>query len=256
MLKNTQLSEPAEKMIEDYFNLPFPNIYGVRCPYFNNARVGQRGQLKVLVGKGSPVEIEEEANIISVQYKQGIADVKQPETIRKFLIDHNLGIDCSGFIVHVLQQHFASQGTDLIKKIFITPKTNIFRWVISQLRPIEQISVGILANEQNSSLVNDLWEIKAGDLVVMLKTGPKKERNHMLLVIKTEENVIHYVHARAWSSEGQYGHGVSTGTITINSPDKGLLEQTWEEKDELNQNNETYWEARDATILEIRRLKF
>lgn len=78
----------------------------------------------------------------------------------------------------------------------------------------------------------------------------------MLLVIKTEENVIHYVHARAWSSEGQYGHGVSTGTITINSPDKGLLEQTWEEKDELNQNNETYWEARDATILEIRRLKF
>mgnify|MGYP000207978281 CR=1 FL=1 len=255
MLETTKISPAAEKMIEDYFNLPVPNTPDVRCPYFNNARVGQRGQLKVLVGKGTPQEIIDEAKIISIQYKQDVFRSNDPTVIRKFLIDHNLGVDCSAFVVHVMKAHLAERGADLLKKIFITEKSNVLRWLISQLRPVEQISVNVLASEKNSDIVNNLEDIQAGDLIIMLKTGPKKERNHILLVTETKDNVISYAHARAWSSEGQYGHGVSAGTITLNNP-KGLLEQTWEEKGQLNQDNETYWEAREAKLLQVKRLKF
>lgn len=256
MLTSSKLSPAAEKVIGEYFNLPFPNTSGVRCPYFNNARVGQRGQLKVLVGKGTPKEIVDEAKIIAIQYRQNISTTNEPTVIRKFLIDHNLGVDCSAFVVHALRAHLAERGTELLKKIFITEKKNILRWLISQLRPVEQINVNVLASEKNSDIVTDLEDIQAGDMIIMLKTGLKNARNHILLITSTQENIITYSHARAWSSEGQYGHGVSTGTITLNSPNKGLLEQTWEEKDLLNHNNETYWEARDAKLLQIRRLKF
>lgn len=255
MLNQTKLSAQAEKIITDYLNLPFP-IQGVRCPYFNNAKLRQRGQLKVLIGKGAPQEILEEAHIIATQYKQDIFSFTDPEQIRKFLIENNLGVDCSGFITNVLKEEFAALGTDLTKRIFITPKTNILRWLISRLRPVEQISVQVYANDKNTEVIYNLSEIKAGDLIVMLKTGPNKNHDHILLVTETNGNIIHYAHARAWSSEGRYGHGVASGTITITEPDKSILYQTWEEKNKTNEDNETFIEARQATILQIKRLRF
>ena len=55
------LSPKAGQIIDKYFNLPFAGVLGVRCPYFNNARRNLRGQLRGLVGKGTPEEIVEEA---------------------------------------------------------------------------------------------------------------------------------------------------------------------------------------------------
>ncbi len=268
---NLTLSPLAQKTIHDYLNLPFLKVSGVRCPYFNNARLGQRGQLKVLIGKGSPEEIVEEAKIISIQYckdvfdKNGLCNVhldhpaehEQAECIRQFLVDNNLGIDCSGFITNVLQKHFAeTKKIDLARKLFVTPKKNFLRWIISRLRPVEQISVSVYANDKNTMIINDLKMIQPADLIIMLKTGPNKNHNHILLVTETDGQIIKYAHARAWSSEGKYGHGVSEGTITIINPEKGLLEQKWEEKNRTGEENETYLEVKQASTLEIRRVNY
>ena len=267
---NTGLSPNALKTIHDYLNLPFVGISGARCPYFNNARLGQRGQLKVLIGKGSPEEIAEEAKIISTQYRKNIfdkngvlnahidhpAEHEQAECIRQFLVDNNLGVDCSGFVTNVLQKHFAeTAGVDLAKKLFVTSKKNFLRWIIGRLRPVEQISVAVYANEKNTMIINDLRMIQPADLIILLKTGPNKNHNHILLVEEVGENKIRYAHARAWSSDGKYGHGVSQGIIIITDPKKGLLEQAWEEKGKIGEDNETYLEAKQADILEIRRIK-
>ena len=44
------------------------------------------------------------------------------DELRKFLIDHNLGVDCSGFATHILRAHFLeTKGVDITKnslKIF------------------------------------------------------------------------------------------------------------------------------------------
>ncbi len=266
----SKLSPSAEKTIHDYLNLPFIGISGVRCPYFNNARLGQRGQLKVLIGKGTPEEIVEEAKIISIQYRKDVfdkngvfnahvehpAEHEQAECIRQFMVDNNLGVDCSGFVTNVLQKHFwETKKIDLAKKLFVTSKKNFLRWIISRLRSVEQIGVKVYANDKNTSAVNDLQKIQPADLVTMLKTGPNKNHDHILLVTEVDGNKIKYVSARAWSSEGKYGHGVSQGIITITNPEKGLLEQVWEEKNKIAEDNETYLEAKQAGTLEIRRIK-
>lgn len=262
------LSPNALKLIDKYFNLPF-DVAEIRCPYFNNAKVGGRAQLRVLAGKGTPQEIVDEAKIISMQYKKGIFDkdghcclhmhseAEHIGCIRQFLIDNNLGVDCSGFISHVLIAHFLeTKGVDLRKKMFITSPRNFFRWIISKLRPVEQMSVAVYDNPRNSVAVNAMSELKPGDLIIMLKTGPRRTRNHMLLVIENSGGMINYVHARAWSSEGQYSHGVTKGQIKIIKPEAGLLDQEWIEKGSTGGKNETLLETQQAETLQMKRLKF
>ncbi len=257
------LSPLAEKLIDQYFNLPFPGVAGVRCPYFNNIRRRSRGQLRALVGKGTPMEIVEESKIISTQYNLGIFENDcsmckknlTPDDIRKFMIDHDLGIECSGFVSQVLRAHYQeSKGFDFARKIYIHPPTKFFRYIISILRPIENISVQVLSDDKNSTVIEPT-DAKAGDIITMLDTHPAKKRNHVMLIQDVKDNKIHYVHARAWSSEGKYGHGVMAGTIEMIYPKDNLLAQKWIENNYSGEQNETLLEARRAKILQIRRLK-
>ncbi len=267
------LSPKAEQRIKDYLELPFKGIKGVRCPYYNNARSRERGQLRVLIGKGLPHEIVEEAQIISIQYHAGLFtkegecclhnahESTTTDAIRKFLIDHQLGIECSGFVTHVLRAHFLeTKKIDITKKLHIISKRRIIRWLITRLRPVENINVRTYTDPKNSRVIVghgeacDAQKLAPGDVITMLETGPNHKRNHILVITDIQGDVIHYAHARAWTSEGQYGHGIARGTITIQKPSKGLLEQVWEEKKLANDKNETYWEAAQAHTLEIRRL--
>jgi hypothetical protein len=264
------LSSQAQKILNDYFNLPFDGITGVRCPYFNNARLKQRAQLRVLIGKGTPKEIVEEAKIISIQYHAGLFDKAghcclhnehtgekiTAEQIRKFLIDHNLGVECSGFVTQILRAHFKEiKNIDIARKFFITSPRHLVRWLISLLRPIENISVRRYADDRNTKKIN--WsEAQAGDVIVVLETGPKNNHNHILLITEKNGSMINYVHARTWGSEGKYGHGVSKGEIKITKPDGNILDQEWVELGQTGDKNETWKEAKQAKMVEIRRIVF
>lgn len=270
------LSSGAQQLIHDYLNLPCGTMQGIRCPYINNARLGQRGQLRVLVGKGTPQEIVEEANIISRQYKAGVFDPNPhhclceehsakpltPEDIRKFLIDHHLGIECSGFVTHVLTRHFAETShINLQKKLYITSPLHILRWLISRLRRVENISVRTYTDDRNTTVVAsdtvgwDYTKVQPADLITLLETGPRHTYNHIILITENKDNVLKYVHARAWPSEGRYGHGVTEGIIKIKNPGKSLAEQEWIEKDTVGDENGTFQEILQAKTVEVRRIK-
>ncbi|HRY36398.1 MAG TPA: hypothetical protein P5230_00745 [Candidatus Magasanikbacteria bacterium] len=267
------LSPKAEKLIEQYLHLPFEDILNVRCPYFINSRAKQRAQLRVLIGKGLPQEIVEEAKIISIQYHHGlfncdgkclISELTKTETdnppeecIKKFLVDNGLGIDCSGFVSHVLREHFQeTRKIDIANKFYFVPLKNYFRYLICWLRPIENMSVKKYASDQNTKKIESVKEISPGDLLIMLETGPQKNRNHIVLVTDNDGKIIKYAHARAWSMEGKYDHGVARGEIRIINPTESLLKQEWVEFGTVNENNETYLEAKNAKIFEVRRIKF
>ncbi len=269
------LSQKANKIIDQYLNLPFAGVHGVRCPYFINSRKNYRGQIRALIGKGTPEEIVEEAKIASIQYHHNLFDhdgrcqvansneshVDTAKTIRKFLIDNNIGIDCSGFAAHVLRAHFLeAKGVDIFKIFHFWPVKHTIKWLLAKLRPAENLSVKVFAKNENSRLILsgnepvDLNKIESGDIIVMFETGPNKRRNHIILIEEVDKNIIKYISSRAWSSEGKYGHGVSRGEIEIIAPGRRLLDQTWEELGKINDLNESYLEARDAKILEIRRI--
>ncbi len=259
------LSNKAEQLIQQYFNLPFKNISGIRCPYFNNKKRLQRGQLRVLIGKGLPKEIVEETKITSIQYGDEIFDCKgnckccgenKAQEIKQYLIDHDLGIDCSGFVVQVLREHIKENNNfDFIKDLCITQKKKLIRYLICKLRPIENIGVKTLAKNENSDIVKNIENIKKSDFIVMLDSGPNNKRDHIILVTDFKDDTISYVHAIAWSSDGKYDHGVSNGIIKIQNMNENLLKQQWIEKEKTNENNETFLEAKNAKVLEIRRIK-
>ena len=269
------LSPKAQQLIHDYLNLPFKGLAGVRCPYFNNARAKQRGQLRVLIGKGLPKEIVEEAHIISIQYhagwfeKDGACCLHNEHTgrpitandLRKFLIDKSLGIECSGFVTHVLRAHYReTAGVDIAKKLFITPPKHFLRWLISKLRPVENMDVRVYASEKNSTPIigpaagYDYSRVQPGDVIIVLEKTKPFRCNHIMLVTENNGQALGYIHARYWSAEGRYGPGVTPGSILITAPGKPLLEQTWNEKNLTGEANETYAEAKTAAVVEIRRL--
>jgi len=267
------LSPKAEKLIEQYLNLPFADIVSVRCPYYINTRAKQRAQLRVLIGKGLPEEIVEEAKIISLQYHQGLFDCEgrclvpnlpnnkttnpPAECLKKFLVDYGLGIDCSGFVSNVLRTHFEeTRKIDIANKFYFVSLKNSIRYFICWLRPIENMSVRRYISDKNTKKINSVAEIAPGDLLIMLETGPQKNRNHIILITDNDGKTIKYAHARAWSMEGKYDHGVARGEIRLIKPGEPLLNQQWVELGTVNENNETYLEAKNAKIFEIRRIKF
>ncbi len=252
-MKHT-LSNAALNTIEHFENLHIGKKK-VRAPYFNNKKTNVRAALRVLVGKGSPHDIEQEALILSLREKVDIKKMKE-EDIRKFLVDNNLGVDCSGFVYHVLDAELQATKKSSMKRTLKHPfAKSVVRKAISKLRSAENTNVKTLAHEKNSVEVK-LSEIQPGDMITMIGTGKENNLDHVLLVTEVNDNKILYAHSLNWKVDSKYDHGIRRGSITLSKPKKKLLDQTWEEDGETTkEKNDTYWRARTAQQLAIRRLK-
>ena len=235
------LTNEAQKVIHSYQNLNIGSNT-ILCPYFNNRRSGIRGALAVLIGKGTPEQIEEEALLFALREKVDL-DSLSAEELKKFLLDHNLGIDCSGFVYHVLDRELAG-----IKKHLKHPWIkNPLRKLIAKLRIVENTGVSTFNNDINTIEVK-LSDVKPGDLIIMMNTGLKNDLHHILVVHEVSENLIKYSHSFQFTTDGKYGHGIKQGEIKIIDSKKGLLDQEWNEI-------ETHNHAKMAQKLKIGRLK-
>ncbi len=253
----SDLTAEAKKVLADYLHLPNFNAT-VNCPYFNNRHMRLRGALRVLVGKGGAEEISEEAQLIALREKIDLGTLDSGD-LKKFLANHHLGTDCSGFAYHLLEAESLGKKLGPLKKHLKRPFIKSpLRKLLAWLRPIENTGVGTLVHEKNSHEIKN-EDVRAGDLIIMLKTGPKHDYNHVLIVTRIEREAdtpttINYAHSFQWSKDGQYDHGVRLGRITITDTKKPLLEAVWEEKNETGNNNETFTHAKNAEDLILKRL--
>lgn len=233
----TILTIPTQSrlVIDEYNSL---NIEGhkVVAPYFMNIRK-QRGGLRVLVGKGDPGEIEREVKVWA-QLK-GIDLTKMtPVQIRDFMITQNIGIDCSGFVVHVLNYWLRSQGDKPLINYLMFKKQKLIDKLKHKLRPVESIGANFLTNQDNCITITDLNKVLPGDFVRL--KGLQKNSHHILLihqVVKEDKQVkqIEYVH-----STSHFGKdcGIRYGKINIIDIKKPLEEQEWTET--VDDKNWTY----------------
>lgn len=253
------LSQNAMKVFEEYLHLPFPGK-NVSCPYYNNRRGGARAGLRVFIGKGDAQEIVEEAKLLSMKDKTPLESLSDSD-IKKYLVDHKIGIDCSGLAYYILDAESISEGFGPLKKrISFSYAKNFVRKLLSTFRPIENTGVLSLAHKDNSREI-EFSSIQPGDFIVLLHTGKDKTYNHILTIWKTDsENdvlkVIHYVHSFAWPSDGKYMHGVRKGTIEILDEKLPLKDQRWIEQEKTGGENFTQEKAREATEVNIRRLNW
>lgn len=251
------ISQSARDAINHYKNFQVGQAV-CSVPYYNNRVAGKRGGLRVEVGKGSPKEIYDEIQHRALEEK---VDIKlfDPEMLKKFLVNSNLGIDCSGFAYHVLNEEILNRGKGTLDKHLSFPLSKgIFGKIKSKMRPVENAGVEVFAHNKNSTAVS-FKEIEPGDIITMLGGPEDGERNHILVVSQVEyqnfvPTTIHYVHAIAWPTDGQYGHGIHEGKIEILDPNKNILEQQWTENGKMGEENYTFSRAKKS-VTEIRKLR-
>ena len=210
-----------------------------------------------MVGKGSPKDIYQETDLLLL--KERLTPTFLPaqftgDTLKHFLVDNNIGIDCSGFAYYVLDAESVAQKKGSLDKHLSFPLSKgILKKIISKMRPAKNTNVATLAHEKNSHLVN-IKDAAPGDMITM-----RGNRDHVLVIHQIEYQnfvpiTLHYSHSIAWPSDGEYGHGVRQGIITILDIAKPLTEQQWIENEKQNAANYTHARALESRT-EIRRLK-
>jgi len=247
------LKTSTQSIIQKFEKLPFDG-HTISCPYFNNKRAQQRAALRVMIGKGTVEEIAEEADMIA-RKKHIDLYILSDEQLKHFLVHNHLGIDCSAFAYYILaQEYYETKHKDLKKQLYFPHAKNPLRKLLIKLRPVENISVRVLAHEKNAEKIS-LKDIQAGDMIIMMNGGPRKDYNHILVVTDVQQSTVNYVHSFAWPSDGEYNHGIKHGTIAIIDPDKTILDQQWEEQTKTGQENWTYMHGRSCEKIFVARLR-
>ncbi|MFH0857599.1 MAG: hypothetical protein V1848_02520 [Candidatus Magasanikbacteria bacterium] len=251
------LTQSAQKMIDHYKNLHIGNSI-LRTPYFINKGNKVRGGLRVAIGKGSPEDIEDEAKIISMKNKIDVNTLTQEQTL-DFLIDQNLGIDCSGFVYHVLNEEMKEKKNTSLHTCLTYKTKNPLRKLLTKLRPAENTSVQVLADEKNTEEIQ-IKNVQPGDMIILMGTGEQHELNHILLVTDVEKEnetikTIHYTHSLKWKQDKKNQHGVRDGKIHITDINKPITEQQWNEQEKIGEENETLWRAKTAQKIKIGRIQ-
>ncbi len=244
---NTKLlSQEALDIINQYKNFQIGNAI-CSIPYFNNKTKGIRGGLRVEVGKGSPKDIFDEVKQKAFEQK---VDTKlfTSDTLKKFLVDNNIGIDCSGFAYYVLAIPDKYLHFPFAKGILGKLKAKI--------RPIENTDVATLAHDKNSKVI-PVSKVQVGDMITMINNI---ERDHILIINQIEyqnflPTTIHYVHAVAWPTDGEYEHGIHEGTIEVLNNEKLIIDQKWVENGKIGDENYTFARGQKS-LTELRRLAF
>lgn len=235
-------------------------IYKYRnVPYFNNKTTGRRASLRVHAGKGSCVEIQNEIEEIVLREKIDIKSLNDSQ-IKKLLVDHNIGIECSGFAYYLLNEECKKRGKGELKRHFKFPFANgLMGRLRSVFRPIENIDVKTFAHDENSRVV-DIADVKVGDIITMTKGVEDGVRDHILIInkIDIENNLpktLYYVHSVAWPTDGEYGHGIHEGTIEIINSEKNIVDQKWIELGKEGEENYTHARALKS-LTKLRRLNW
>lgn len=233
-----KLPSSAYKVIDEYLNLPLGGKK-VNCPYYINPKT-QRAGLRVLVGKGDPGEIAREMNVIA-QLKSVDLSILNKDEIRLFMQDSHVGIDCSGFITHILNYWLKNQGDRPLISYIKFENNDIFNKLKRKLRPVEQLGAKLLTNLENCREISELNNIRPGDF--LRSKGLRKNSHHIILIseVTLEDGKVtelEYVHSiKGYNAE----NGVRFGKILITDNKRKLEDQVWTEvQDSRNWTYEGY----------------
>jgi len=243
------LSPRALSIIDQYLHFKAGSAV-CSVPYFNNKTVKARASLRSLIGKGSPKEISDEVSALLIK-NHVAADSLADESLKKLLVDSNIGIDCSAFAYYILNAENGELGKgSLDKHIAFVKCTGMVGKIRCALRPIENCDVATLADDRNSRAIP--WqEIAPGDLITMIGiadpavSARAADRDHVLVVHQVEyQNFvplrIHYSHAVAYPEDGVYGSGIRQGMIETMAADQPLMGQEWIEAGMRGQQNRIF----------------
>ena len=257
-MESKTLSKKALDLIEQYLHFQIGDAV-VNVPYYNNRTRKNRIALRAYVGKGSPEDIRDELEAIILREKIERKSFSN-ESLKKILVDNNLGIECSGFAYHILEAESGSRNLGTISKhINFIKSYGFMGQILCSIRPVENCDVETFAHNSNSKII-ELKDILPGDIITMQSDKSNKERNHILIVreVKYENSTpkqIVYSHSVAYPEDGLYNTGPRNGTIDIVDVDLPITKQNWIEENRQGQDNKLFVRATNS-LTEVRRLNF
>lgn len=256
-MNKTSISERALNIIDQYKSFRVGSAV-TSVPYCNNRTRARRGRTSAEVGKGSPKDILDEVEQILVMQKVDIKSLTA-DGLKRFMVENDMGIDCSGFAYHVLSEESSARGKGSISSNVNFVNKGVLSWFTSKLNPEKNTDVLTFASDKNSRIIN-IKDIKSGDIITMVGNQEGGIRNHILIVNQVEYSDslpknIYYIHSMAWPTDGEYGHGIHEGRIEINDYNKSIVEQSWIENEKIGPDNYTLSRAMKSTT-ELRRLNW
>lgn len=218
----------------------------LRTPYWINEPGVMSGPFN---GKGSPQQIQEELDRIISEYKDPL---NNPEEVRFLMLRNGLGIDCSGFIYHVLSTYLqAGKGVDLADHLVIYKteveqalEKNSWRDKVSEdevasmpdkisltqvcekfeKSPASLTNVARLCDENSTDQIDRTEDVRKGDMLRL----QGDYGDHIGIVIENSSSEILYASA---DFDPIGPGGVTFHDITIANPEEGLGKQRWRAKE-------------------------
>jgi hypothetical protein len=220
-----KLSQAALEVIKKYSEL---DILGkkVCTPYFINSNK-KRAELRVMAGKGAPEEIIHEVKVWAQVKGFDLARAKEDQ-IREFMMDLGIGIDCSGFVVHVLNAELKRRKLGPLWNYLAFSNNSFFMKIRRMLRPLENIGANTLTNETNTTKISDLNNIKPADLIRLV--GNKNNEYHVAIITEVEHDDNGKIKSFKYANSNRKyedQNGVRIGTVKITDPKDELKDQKW-----------------------------
>ena len=256
-MEQKHLSNQALAVINQYLNFKIGKAV-CSVPYFNNKKTGSRAALRAFIGKGSPEEIAIEVETILLKNRIN-RELLTDHDLKKIMTDNNLGIECSGFVYHILNAHCHSTNNDSIKKHLNFPEcTGLLGKIRCSFRPAENCNVATFAHDSNSQTISSA-QVRPGDIITMTNGGLEKIRDHILIIHQVDylngiPAKIHYSHSIAYPADGLYNTGVRQGAIEITDINQPITAQRWTEGND--QSVDLLVQRAQKSKTEIRRLRF
>jgi hypothetical protein len=223
----TDLPQEVQDIINHYFNLSIGGK-SIKTPYYRN-KTRTRGGLRVLVGKGSPNEIEDEVKIYAKLRGVDLTQLTEND-MRDFMRSEGIGIDCSGYVCHIVSTWIKSHNGGSLHKLIKVPPMSFIKRIIFASRTIENISSEVLTSELNCTKV-EISDVHVGDLI---RLKGIKQGHHLAIIVKVDKKddvvtMITYTHSAERYSPND---GVRVGQIEIVDQNLPLKDQRWLELDE------------------------
>jgi hypothetical protein len=243
------LSQRSLSVINQYMDFVIGKAHS-NIPYFNNKTSRSRGALRAYIGKGSPKEIHEEV-MACLTKEHAEPGVLTDENLKRYLVNKNIGIDCSGLAYYILNAESQERKKgSLDKNIKFVACQGFVRKIRCALRPVENCDVFTLAHDANSHVIAQakeddplkgnlsLKDLLPGDFITLIGQGEEADRDHILVIHQIEyqnfiPKKIHYTHSIAYPEDGIYGTGARQGTIDLVGTEKDILEGIWSEDGRL-----------------------
>lgn len=219
-MKRVSLPSSAQSIIKQYATLSIGG-HKIVTPYFMNEK-GKKGR-RVSVGKGTPEEIEKETRRAAKKYHFNLQQ-SSVKKVREFMIAHEIGVDCSGFVTWVINEIVKEKLHKPVWRVLSYRMLSRPAQVKRLLRPVENISVRVLTHSANSLVIPRVKDIRVGDMIRIFNG------HHILLVSEVSYRndgmpvSLKYVNS---TMNAVALYGIITGEIAIIKPEGTIIEQKW-----------------------------